>query len=154
MSEPTERDSRMSSTSRISRNSNQGSTKRVEDEHRGDGSNKKICDEIIFEEEESEAEKVPSITYSRSVSDIEEYESDLFDLESDVIVRNDSSTYSQASDNSKGDFSIPRANGSRPTLTSDANEYNEQRNEIDNHNDEYDETNSICNENNEITDEK
>ena len=149
MSDPTERDSRMSSTSKISRSSNQGSTKRIEE---GDGSNKKISDETIFEEEESEAEKVPSITYSRSVSDIEEYESDLFDLGSDELARKDNSTYSQASDNSKGDFSLPRANGSRLTLTSDVHDYNEQKKDIKDQNDEDDETN-ICSQNNEITDE-
>ena len=110
----------MSNASKLSRSSNQGSSKRSEEEQRIDETNKKIYDETI--EEESEGEKAPSITYSRSISDIEEYESDLFEPESDQVKAKESSTYFQSEANSEGDFSIPRIMESRFDLGSDVND--------------------------------
>lgn len=58
--------------------------------------------------EEVEVEKAPSITYSRSISDIEEYESVLFEIESDKSWGDDYTVYCR-SDDSDSEFSIPRA---------------------------------------------
>ena len=127
MSDPTERDSRMSHVSRISLSSNHGSTKRVEENQAVEDVIKKIPDEIILEEEE----KAPSITYSKSISDIEEYESDLFDLESEDVSRKGSSTYFLVNDNSEGDFSIPRAIKSRLELANPADDCSDHNKDLD-----------------------
>ncbi|XP_065057434.1 uncharacterized protein LOC135685425 [Rhopilema esculentum] len=63
---------------------------------------------------ESEVESFPDITYSRSVSDIEEYESDVFNLDKDLDkLRRYANSYGGNSNDSDGDFSIPRAKESR-----------------------------------------
>ena len=63
---------------------------------------------------ESDVESFPDITYSRSVSDIEEYESDVFNLEKDLDKqRRYANSYGGNSNDSDGDFSIPRAKESR-----------------------------------------
>ena len=131
----------MSYVSKISLNCNHGNTKRVEEDKPVEAAINKIPDEIILEEEE----KAPSITYSKSISDIEEYESDLFDLESEDVAREGSSTYFLVNDNSDGDFSIPRAIKSRLELASHADDCSDHSKDLDDKNEDANEATNLEN---------
>ena len=68
--------------------------------------------EATIEEEpaQEEEESIPDpITYSRSISDIEEYESDVFDVDGEEATWKGGHSEGYGDNDSQGDFSIPRA---------------------------------------------